>query len=418
MFDPILAKYFQYEEDEAIINLLISVKYIFSHSKDEEMLEKILGLSGIDLSAPLFLKHLDNSYNDETDVSGDKYFYNLKRSPTKLQKYTITWLYYSLFWALKMEKDNDEKKAKNYPYKILQIVLYYHYYYLRYKNEESKKYTNADDMQGDSFFKSIAQSLTRSIEYLVKFSLYESNYFDELYLDKTINDLGMNFLKIVSENTIEKNYFFIMNDDENYLLYENKSEDIKIQVEVSRKVNSGKKNNNRIDEANERNSKISGYFDKGFIQYKKLVALVWKKSPGQSHKGTRTKYNRQYTEVEPLLSRTHCEIKQIDGTEVPAYEEEVEATLKENIKHRVLPEEGKNTKIQNANGQRAQNRAFSASVTKRLLLLPSYYNVPTREHLADFLKFICTKPMRDSFHRHDFYLLVFIMSLRISQIQI
>ncbi len=415
MFDVILAKYFKYEEEDAIVNLLISARYIFHNSKNEEMLDKILELSDIELSAPLFLKHLDSLVKKESKPSKDRYFHKLKRSPPKLQKYTITWLYYSLFWALELDYNDNEEENNTYPYKISQIVLYYHYYYLRYIDEESKTFNKFEDKQGESFFETIAQSLTRTIEYLARFSLYESDYFQDIYFDNTIQDWGMNFLQIISTHNMENNYFFIVKGQDNYLLYENKFEDIKVQVDVSRKVNLGKSNNSYKDEDGiERNQKIVEYFKKGLVEYKKLVGLVWKKASG-SNNNTRSNYNRQYTEEEPFWDKAYHEEKEIEGQEILAYEEEVESTLREKIKYRVLPDKADNTKIQNAHNQHKQNRAFSASVTKQSLLLSSYYSVPIKEHLASFLKFICVAPIKDNFYRHDFYLIVFIMSLLIGR---
>lgn len=157
MLDIDIGKYFSYKKTDAIVNLIQAAQYIFSHSKNESLLDEILVLSDIDMDAPLFLKYLEESLEGYKKESNAIAYYKHKvRSPAPLQGSVVTWLYYALYWAYKLDEKNSQY---NYPHSLSRVVLLFHKHYLHYKAEERKQKLSSSKCQSEDFFQDIAQGI-------------------------------------------------------------------------------------------------------------------------------------------------------------------------------------------------------------------------------------------------------------------
>ena len=395
-----IEKYFDYRGEEALVNLLEATQYIFSHSRDERLLDEILLLSNIEIPAPLFLKLIDEELEMLNQVNDAKVCHkNMIHSPAVLQDSVVTWLYYALYWAYRLDKKDE---VYEYPQNLSRIVLLFHYYHLKYKKEEGKVFPQKDHC---------AIGLSRALEYMAAMARTEHAYFNKVYFLKEDSfDLGKHFLTIASSNAIEKNHFFIqkkLNKNENYLVYNNVSEEIKLKILSSRKIISGK------DEQTQRNQKIVTYFKDDLREYEKLIDQVTKTTRDIKKGRKRKSYSRQYTEREDFDSELYR--VEINASDVMTYEESQEVLQKQKKKYRALPmedassEEGE-TYVQNSDKQRKINRAFSANVTKKSLKLTSDYTIPVSKHLKQFILSLYNQNISKDFSYNDLFLTIFLLS--------
>jgi len=400
-----IAKYFQYDQEEALLNLLIAVQFIFSHSKDERLLDDILELSGIEIEAPLFLKEIDQQIMYiKSGVDEKKYYKKMKRSPRPLQDHVITWLYYALFWAYDLGKDKQDRIE--YPQQLSRVVLHFHYYYLLYKEAEQQTFVDKTRHQGVAFFNNIAQVLTRVFEYMAYMHKEANEVLREVYFPKGVVDLAENFMQLVVNNPTVRSHFFIMkqeSDNSNYLLYENRSDGICIGIPPSRRIQPG--SNNEL----ERNKNIVHYFSKGLKSYLRLKVVKFKGINRESTKRQKRKKS-QYTQREDFeFNMVSLEEK---VSEDPTTEEIHES--KRGWKKRVrssLEATSKEEYIPNSYEQFRINTAFSASVTKRALKLMVDYETPSKMHIRGFLQTIVKSKYDDTFSYDDMYISVFLFSV-------
>jgi len=409
MIDENIVKYFDYEETEAIVNLLKATQYIFTHSKDEALLDEILKLSDILISAPLFLKLIDEQLKVlEKELTSKLYFKKISHSPGKLQGSVITWLYYALYWAYGL---GNKEQGYEYPQSLSRVVLLFHKYYLKYKENEQKKFSKQKEFRGQDFFEDSAQGLTRALEYMAVMAREDNAYINNVYFPKKdIADLGKHFLEIASSDRIEKNNYYILKQeskDENYLLYENTAEGIRLKVKLSRRIQSGG------DEKTEKNRKIVSYFTHDLEQYMKLIELTPKSAKRSGERKKRVNYNRQYTPREDFDDELLIVKK--DAKETISSEESQEALQKEKKKYRAIPKadatyEASTKYIQNSNIQRKMNRAFSANVTKKSLKLTVDYYVPIKSHLREFIATLKDDNISEMFTYEDIFFTVFMIS--------
>jgi hypothetical protein len=145
--------------------------------------------------------------------------------------------------------------------------------------------------------------------------------------------------------------------------------------------------------------------------HEKMRGLVYKDKPSHGSGGKRSKQISQYTVVEPFNKSLSINLDIL--VEPSMREEAVEQKNFETKRTRAYPDPalGERDTIPNAAQQRNRNKAFSAKITKRSLLLKSDYEVPPKEHLKEFIKYVFSKKMNDVFNKEDFFRSVFLTSL-------
>lgn len=366
-----------YENEYAIEEILKSFKITLLLNKDDNRIDKFIKLSNVQISLPMLIKIIDE-YRPENIIKFVK-----KKSPHELVNKFIASIYYALFIALDLEnRDYHDIKNDILTNRISAIALKFHYNYLKYKNDE-KNNIHAKE-QSDEFYERILIALTRVIEILAKFANYKENSMQHIHnvYFKNMQDLDEIFFEIISnESSLEHLYFSIKEDKSvsNYISYDNYREGINIQIESSRKLKKGSSKISMND-----NKNIIDYLKDGYNDYKKLLGLEFKTS---EHK-KEGKYNvrhgiLQYTEEDDLLNSIWS-VNQNSNQEF-AKEDTFDAINKQKKKSRYITKE--NIKeIPTLGKQRERNKAFSANITKRTLLLESNYEIPPLEIFKEFIK--------------------------------
>lgn len=368
-----------YENEYAYKEILKSFKITLLLNKDDNRIDKLIKLSNVQMSLPMLIKEIDCKYKLENAIIFEK-----KKSPHELVNKFIASIYYALFIALDLEnKDYNDIKDDILIKRISTIALKFHYNYFKYINDETNN-TNAKK-QSDGFYEKILIALTRTIEILAKFANYKDSSMQHIYnvYFKDIQDLDEIFFKIISsESSLEHLYFSIKEDKtvSNYISYDNYREGINIQIESSRKL---KKGSSKIS-TSDQNKNIIDYLKDGYKDYKKLLGLEFK----TSEQIKRGRYNvthgaLQYTEEDDLLNSIWSVIP--NSYQEFAKEDIFDALNKQKKKTRYITK--KNIKeIPSLAKQRERNKAFSANITKRTLLLESNYEIPPLEIFKEFIK--------------------------------
>jgi len=393
---------YTYDDNIGIQNLLISVKFVWYINKKDTTLEKILRITHPNIELPIFFKKID----EEIEIYKDNKFliYPLKKTQKSLQDSPVSWIYYALYFALNLKTHTINSFVENKEIQqITSIVIKFHYAYLNYKEEEKKK--NIAIKNNKQFFKECSRTILRTIEYLVKFEQYNSEYLNKMYFETAKDDIEINFLLQASEiESTEADCFLIKYDRikaVNYLVYENTDQDIFIQVESSKKINKGTDTSDT-----EQNHKISKYFADGFEQYAKLLNIEFKKKIGTGGGGKREIGGLQYTEEEELLRTVYISKNTTSTFLTPEDKETVK--VNEKMKKRAFPSNDLESGIPNLYKQRLRNKAFSANITKKSMLLSSDYKIPPIKIFKDFLEYFFKQELSNELDIIDVYKIIFL----------
>ena len=388
---------YKYQKNMPISNLIVAVKFVWYINKSNPILEKILEIQSINLDLPLVFKEFDNIREQYKNNQN-----SLKKKGTGFDSDSLSLIYLSLYKAVNLKVNTIEDFIDNERViKITKVILKFHYSYLKYKNEHKK--------EGIKLRKSILElsvrTLIRTIEYLVKFEQYDNAYINEKYFDNIRNkDIDINFLELASTDPIEKDYFLIKQDKNkaNFLVYENYVMGIKIHIESSRTINKGQQTGNF-----EQNHKIADYFATGLEAYLKLLEVNIKKDKkANSHCNfTRERGELQYTEEEELLNNSYIVTGSTDLTLKIEDVHTVKSKLK--VKTRALPTGELEDGIPNLHKQKLRNKAFSANITKKSMLLSTDYKIPPMNVYKDFLKYFFDKQLPDDMKLEDAYKIIF-----------
>jgi len=193
------------------------------------------------------------------------------------------------------------------------------------------------------------------------------------------------FFEIIDNNiSHESEYYFLNHDNEkekrNYIEYFNKTEEIKIHIKSSRRLNTGKESDNEST----RNTNIIKYILEGYKGFKKLYNLELKSKEFTKRTGYHISQAKlQDTEVEPFLRQTWIENN--DQNNQFSIEDSFDAWNKQKRKKRYESSEP-DRNIPSFSQQRQRNKAFSANITKRSLLLDTSYDIPPLSILKCFLQ--------------------------------
>ncbi|MEA2019275.1 MAG: hypothetical protein U9N59_12575 [Campylobacterota bacterium] len=391
------------EKGIALFNLMDALKLVWYINKNNPLLEDIIYKAKVDLELPLVFKKIDDIRSHTTHQ--ENLIYPLRKKIKGLQLSPISWLYYALYFSLNLKENSIEDFVKNG--RIIQVtntILNYHYAYLNYKFEtqKNKKKINHE------FYKMSARTLTRTIEFLIKFEQSKNRYLLDIYFDKTEhNDVGINFLKLVTNVTsVESEYFLIKKDlksGHNYMAYENTSRDIYIDIESSRTIKKGTQKENF-----ERNNKISEYLEKGYEYYLKLLEIdLREKKMVQGDGYTRVQGSIQYTEEDELLKDTYIVKK--ETSLIMEIEDIHTIPTKLKLKKRAYPSNNLEASIPNIYKQKLRNRAFSAQITKKSMLLETDYKIPPKEIYRDFLNFSINDKLTSNLEIKEVYNVIFLI---------
>lgn len=409
-----IIKFFNYDKNDLIGNLIYTAIFIFRSAieKNEELIYKVLKLSGIDKDPILFLKLLEDTYTDIAEQQDSVVLQKtLKHAPHKIQKSPLTWPYYGLYWFCQKNVKFDEMKYLM-PSNMAKIFFQFHYDMLTYKIQEFPK----ENKRSDKFYTDVARGVTRAVEllygiYIKKDTLTNKNnkeYIKNIYFDEYNNDWLFNLYEIFENNDIEANSFQIKDGNKSsfYISYNNVVFDIgEWHFETSRKTQTGKSRKIGV------NSNLRAFMSNYHENHLKMRNLIYKERRSGKSRTNSSKIISQYTVVEPFNKYLSISI------DIPNNESlKEEAIEQENFKikrKRCFSDLrlGELNTIPNVAQQRNINKAFSAKITKRSLLLKTDYETPPKEHLKEFIKYVFNDKMSSTFNLKDFFKSVFLTSL-------
>lgn len=389
----IIKKFIAYNDDFALSQILKALKITLLLNKNNKQIDtfinEICKINSITSNLPLLVRDIDKNlekFSDSQNFETKTIAGNLKESP-------IASLYYSLSIALNIQHHNysldnntntQEKEFLKTIGKICFTVLKFNHMYYKYKNDEKTRQTTT---QPANFYNNISITLTRVIEILVQFAWNCKNgtkHLENMYF-KTDKDLDEKFFEIIYNNIAhEKDYFFLKHDDgkenRNYIEYFNNQEKIKVHIKSSRKLNRG----SQSSQEDIKNTKIVDFILDGYKSFLKFYSMELKSIGHNKRTGYHTSQAKlQDTEIEPFLAQTWVENNsQNDSFSI---EDSFDAWNKQKRKQRYKTSEP-NTNIPSFSQQRQRNKAFSANITKRTLLLDTSYDIPPLSILKSFLQ--------------------------------
>jgi len=384
-----------YKDDFALYNILKTLKITLYLNKDhEDLLEELLRQCEIKLDLPLFFKKLDQLLENLNGIPKQSI---LKKSPKQLQEAPLTWLYYAIYFSLDLENKTENDLINNSNIQtILLLVIKYHLSYIVYKKDERAS-------KSPALYKDSTQTIVRITEYLLAFTLENNKKLNNIYFN-TKQALDQNFFNLLEDqNSTEKNCFFIRHDKKigNFLVYQNNELDIHIQIESSRMVRKGESRNDW------KNTNIVHYILDGKQYYMQILQLIFHTSDGNGNGGNgRSGGIIQFTEEEEFLKGV---IKQkVQLLEDFSHEDAIDALNRTKLKKRSFPtKEQKN--IPNLYKQHQRNKAFSANITKRSLVLSVDYDIPPLPILKNFIHFLTKKPFESPLIIKDVYKTIFMI---------
>jgi len=383
-----------YKDNFALYNILKTLKITFYLNKDhEDLLEELFEQCEIKLDLPLFFKKLDQILEKLGNNSKQQI---LKKSPQQLQQAPLTWLYYAIYFSLKLE-NKTEKDFINNPnvQTILLLVIKYHLSYVIYKKDERAS-------KSPAVYKDSTQTVVRVTEYLLAFAQENNEKLNNIYFD-TKQVLDQNFFNLLEDqNSTEKNCFFIRRDKKigNFLVYQNNVLGIHIQIESSRMVRKGESRNDWY------NTNIVHYILDSKQYYMQILQLIFPTSDGNRNGGNgRSAGQIQFTEEEQFLQ--YVTKQQLQIPEDFSHEDTIDALNRAKLKKRAFPTNGEQQNTPNLYKQHQRNKAFSANITKRALILAVDYDIPPLLILKDFIHFLTQKPFESPLIVEDVYKTIF-----------
>ncbi|WP_434637352.1 hypothetical protein MLC35_00930 [Sulfurimonas sp. NW7] len=383
-----------YRDDFALYNILKTLKITFYLNKDhDDLLEELLKQCKIKLDLPLFFKKLDQILEN---LNGTPKKSMLKKSPKQLQEAPLTWLYYAIYFSLGLENKTEKDFINNSNIQtVLLLVIKYHLSYIIYKKDERAS-------KSPAVYKDSTQTIVRIIEYLLAFARENNEKLNNIYFN-TKQALDQNFFNLLEDqNSNEKNCFFIRRDKKigNFLVYQNHELDIHIQIESSRMIRKGESRNDW------QNTNIVHYILDGKQYYMQILQLIFPSSDGNGNGGNGGSGGKiQFTEEEEFLRDV---IKpKVQLPEDFSHEDAIDALNRAKLKKRAVPANGEQQDIPNLYKQQLQNKAFSANITKRALVLSADYDIPPLPILKDFIHFLTQKPFEGTLIVEDIYKTIF-----------
>ena len=385
-----------YAGNFALYNILLSLKITLYLNKDHiDLIEELLTECKIDLDVPLLFKNLDQKIEKLDDDAKQQ---TLRKSPKQLQLSPLTWLYYSIYFSLDLEnkKIEDLLNVPNVKAILLLVIKYHLSYNIFEKDGRASTSPN--------FYKESTQTFVRMSEYLFKFALQNNDSLNNIYFNIK-QPVDQNFFHLLeNEDSTEKNCFFIREDRKigNFLVYQNDEIGLHLQIESSRMIRKGEQHHEWC------NTNIINYLLDGRQYYERILQLIFNTNTGGGHGGGGgSAYTLQYTEEEEFLKGVVKKDAQIPKDF--SHEDAIDALNSRKLKTRAFPTDEQKPDVPNLHKQYLRNKAFSANITKRALVLSTDYDVPPLSILKDFLYFIATEPFKSPLEIEDVYKTIFLI---------
>jgi hypothetical protein len=415
-----ISKFFGYENTDLLGNLIYAAILVFRSvvKENDDLIKKVLKLSGIDnhdnddRNMIDFMQLLEKIYDDIVEQKDTNILQQeMRHAPKSIRDSILSWPYYGLYWYWPKDIKFKDIKEPIIPVNLAKILLQFHFDVLN----DKRKLLKENKKRSNDFYANVARGVTRGVEllsgiYIKKDTISDQKnkkYIENLYFDESNDDWLFNLYDIFENNSIEANSFEIKLDQKNlsFISYKNISDNIgEWHFKTSRKIKTGKSREKGS------NKNLQYYMLQHYENYLKMKNSSYKNRTSNTSRKNISKIIPQFTVVEPFDQNLSINI------DIPKRPREIEEIIEQQnfeIKRsRCFPEPmSEESTIPNVAKQRKINRAFSAQITKRSLLLKTDYEVPPKEHLKAFVKQVFNNKIRDVFNKEDFFKSIFLTSL-------
>ncbi len=367
------------------LNALKPLDFMLDQEEHNAQFQRILDLIHPEVSLVEFkqlvkdeVERLESLMTPDSKVESLKAIGGKNLSPFKYSH--KTWGLHSFYTSYDFAHKSYEEIQEKYNHRIGAIALDS---IVEITLMKQKEQAAGDDIHNYKFYEACETARTRGIEFLVAGSKQNSEYFNELYLDDSIDNLLQNFFHIQSTNPLEAESLYVVKTDVgNVMQYKNEAESASFQAITFRIL---------------RTPTSLDSFD---VAAKKIIQL--KNLDGPSHN---SKYKSKVSSSKPDASKPIIEpiVEELDSElyeqirPLPRVCKEDELDLKATIKPMRRDDgrtlyDGDGTAADKSEAyipspymQSRRNHAFSAKIAKNGLNLPSDYNTPPVEIASDYL---------------------------------
>lgn len=345
-----IKKFFNFDNTKYLAEFQIVLNYMIKINPNCNYFEKILDY--YELEKDFFLKELNKNSNRTSLRESNKEI----RSPHEIQDKQYLWLYYSFYFRI--DRLNKKGKDEDFVKKIVDFIFKCHYNYL----------ISVDSNPINLIYKldNLFQALTRCIEILIEFKEIDNDEQNSIYFHSH-GDLFVNFIEVVNNKEEIKKYKILNEDKKNYFQYK-MSDNSNLRINTTRKLH-----------------KTDLIIENTINMYNLYATFL----DGD--------LNLERSEEKRQNDRFNPTIKNFDDEAIQTLKKEINIkNLSKNIPERIEQEseeilswrDKESEIVENEYKQRLRIRGYSASVTKYNFSSSSKYDIPPKNLLKEYIKYI------------------------------
>jgi len=391
--NSLIELFFASDNKNFILNILYVLKFMLQVSEHQNRFNEIFAEAGVDAG----VKSFSDIVNDTIDLyklkleENDDYLmkdFTIKAEIiNRIENTPIFWLFIAMYWGYDFKNQTNDAIFKGYNWRIGDIALKFLLYFLKMERQT----LSSGKSSAKGFFPDLAARLVRIVDILIAMSKFNNRYINNIYFQD--KDLAQNFLEVQCHNPWLCDAFTVVKNTHigrGVFQFYHEEENIKFYAIPTRMAKS---------------TALNGLCETQHA----LIGLYNLRTKKSSHIFTGIKIPKEKSSTPPspayefveIVDGLSSEIIYIDshsdvGPDADAdIKAEVRAKAKGYTRHtKPLDSDEENNPsdkeyvIPNGHVQHKRNRAFSSSVTKQNLLLPSDYNIPPVEQLKEFIRFL------------------------------
>lgn len=380
------------------LNILKPLDFMLEQDEHDAKFQEILDLKHSDISLVAFkqlvkdevasFEHLRETYKEVESLKpiGGKNLRPFKYSHE-------VWGLMTIYGAYDFAHKSYAEIATIYDPRIGNIVLAGIESISMMKQKEASTAADAHDYK---FYEVTETTRSRAIEFLVAGSKQDNTYFNNLYLDASIDDLLQNFFHVLSTQPLEAACLYVAETKAgNVMQYQNDAENISFQAPTFRLL---------------RTANSLGGFGVGMRKMEQLENLDMPNRNSKYAKSIKINVGSSSGSIKQLIKpvKEDLEVDLIEQLKpLPRVHKEEELELKAYTKRvrrddgrelgEVSDEKPKEAHIPSPYMQSRRNRAVSSKIVKNSLYLASDYTIVPPEILGDFLSSMPIETQKDKF---------------------
>lgn len=292
----------------------------------------------------------------------------------------------AIYWGYDFKNLTVDTVPKGYNWRIGDVALQFLFYFL---GMERQKLNNGKS-PSKRFIPDLVARLVRIVDILIAMSKLNNRYINNIYFRE--DDLALNFLEVQCHNPWLRNAFSVVKNvrsGKNVFQFYHEVESIKFYAFPTRMV--------KKTAFNDLCSTLNDLYKLYRLETRRYIRTS---SSIKTPEGNTTpklpsptyKFVEHVTELSEELIYEDVNVPADADADTKA---EAGAKAKVCARHTKPVDayeddtaEAKEYVIPNGHVQNKRNKAFSSSLTKQNLLLPSDYNIPPLNHLKEFIKFL------------------------------